>query len=108
MRDSGSVWSADVSLRDPAQQEPPYNARMTQPPDSQPKPNPQNTLQIEIPATLEPAYSNFVVIQHSASEFVRAIRTGARDVPDAARGVELQRIVGALQRSAAESREVVL
>jgi hypothetical protein len=27
-------------------------------------------LQIEIPATLEPAYSNFAVIQHSPSEFV--------------------------------------
>ncbi len=35
------------------------------------KPSQQpNQLQIELPQTLEPAYSNLVIIQHSASEII--------------------------------------
>lgn len=62
---------------------------MTQPLDNQPKPNPQNTLQIEIPVTLEPAYSNFVVIQHSASEFVMDFARILPNMPSAKVGARV-------------------
>ncbi len=38
-------------------------------PQQPPQPQPAQ-LQIELPAQLEPAYSNFVMIQHSPSEFI--------------------------------------
>ena len=54
----------------------------------QPQPQPPQ-LQIELPTQLEPAYSNFVVIQHSPSEFILDFARILPNMPNARVGARV-------------------
>ena len=64
---------------------------MAQQPSSpqQPQQPPQPQLQIELPTQLEPAYSNFVLIQHSPSEFILDFARIMPNVPNARVGARV-------------------
>jgi hypothetical protein len=50
---------------------------------------PQGSLQIEIPQTLEPTYSNLVVIQHSPSEIILDFTRVLPNMPSAKVGARI-------------------
>ena len=58
-----------------------------QPTPQQPQPSQQ--VQIELPANLDAAYSNFVVIQHSPSEFILDFARIMPNVPNARVGARV-------------------
>ncbi len=59
-----------------------------QPIPQQPQQQPQQ-VQVELPANLDAAYSNFVVIQHSPSEFILAFARIMPNVPNAKVGARV-------------------
>ena len=61
---------------------------MTQHPGTPQPPQPQQ-LQIELPAQLDAVYSNFVVIQHSPSEFILDFARILPNVPNAKVGARV-------------------
>ena len=62
----------------------------SQPPKPQPQPQPpQQQLQIELPPNLDAAYSNFVVIQHSPSEFILDFARILPNMPNARVGARV-------------------
>jgi len=63
---------------------------MTSPqPKPQPQPGPAPQIQIELPATLDATYSNFVVIQHTPSEFVLDFARVLPNMPTARVGARI-------------------
>jgi hypothetical protein len=60
-----------------------------QPIPQQPQQQPAQQVQVELPANLDAAYSNFVVIQHSPSEFILDFARIMPNVPNAKVGARV-------------------
>ena len=62
---------------------------MSQPQPPNPPHPQQNQIQVELPAQLDATYSNFVVIQHSASEFILDFARVLPNMPTAKVGARI-------------------